>query len=314
MRIWRSIDAVPADLGRTVVTIGNFDGVHLGHRALIARARELADANEALAVALTFDPHPSSVVGRGGPPMLSSLDRRLELLEAAGLDAVVVEPFTMALANLAPHAFVDDVLLFALRARAIVVGYDFTYGQGRAGTTDALRAHGAQAGVEVAIVPAVEVGGEVASSTKIRGYLREGNVVAAARLLGRAWDIDGSVVHGAKRGRAIGIPTANIAPASDLVIAPGIYAVTLTADGGPPLPAVASLGRNPTFVEQGGLVLEVHVLDWAGDLYDKRVRTTFVARIRDELKFDSVDALVAQIHRDIEIARHELGMRRPGIG
>ena len=293
------------------VAIGNFDGVHLGHRALIDRARELATANHALAVALTFDPHPSSVVSpHGGPPMLCSLERRLELLEAAGVDAVVVEPFTMDLANLAANAFVDDVLLFALKARAIVVGYDFTYGHARAGNTDALRAHGAKAGVEVAIVPAVEIDGEVASSTKIRSYLREGNVDAATRLLGRPWDVDGVVVHGAKRGRAIGIPTANIAPSSDLVIAPGIYAVTLAPAGGQPMPAVASLGRNPTFVQQGGLVLEVHVLDWDGDLYDQRVRTTFVSRIRDELKFDSVDALLAQIRRDIDVARHDRAAAR----
>ncbi|MBA3503019.1 MAG: bifunctional riboflavin kinase/FAD synthetase [Deltaproteobacteria bacterium] len=293
------------------VAIGNFDGVHLGHRALIDRARALADANGAVAVALTFDPHPSAVVGRGCPPMLSSLERRLEALEAAGLDAVVVEPFTMSLANLAPHAFVDDILIFALRARAIVVGYDFTYGQGRAGTTDALRAHGAKSGVEVAIVPAVEIGGEVASSTKIRGYLREGDVAAAARLLGRPWDIDGVVVHGAKRGRTIGIPTANIQPQSDLMLAPGIYACTLATTNGQPMPAVASLGRNPTFVEQGGLVLEVHVLDWDGDLYDQRVRATFLSRIRDELKFDSVDALIAQIHDDIAVARKDLQVIPP---
>jgi riboflavin kinase/FMN adenylyltransferase len=188
----------------------------------------------------------------------------------------------------------------------VVVGYDFTYGQQRAGTTETLQLHGAKAGFDVAIVEAVEVGGEVASSTRIRNYLREGNCQAAARLLGRPWDVDGTVVHGAKRGRAIGIPTANIAPTSDLVVAPGIYAVRLTVDGNA-LPAVASLGRNPTFVEQGGLVLEVHVLDWDGDLYDRAVRTTFVSRIRDELKFESVDALVTQIHGDIDVARHVLG-------
>lgn len=313
MQVVRGHRNAPA-WGGAAVAIGNFDGVHLGHRALIARTRELAEANDALAVALTFDPHPSAVVGKGGPPMLCSLERRLELLAAAGVDAVVVEPFTPALANLAPHAFVDDVLLFALRARAIVVGYDFTYGQGRAGTTDALRAHGARAGVEVAVVSAVEVGGEVASSTRVRAYLRAGDLPAAARLLGRAWDVDGTVVHGAKRGRAIGIPTANIAPASELVIAPGIYAVTLAVEGAPPLPAVASLGRNPTFVEQGGLVLEVHVLDWDGDLYGHRVRTTFVSRIRDELKFDSVEALIAQIHADIDVARHDLAVIPPRIG
>jgi len=136
--------------------------------------------------------------------------------------------------------------------------------------------------------------------------LRAGDLAHAERLLGRPWDVDGTVIHGAKRGRAIGIPTANIAPTSDLVIAPGIYAVTLSVEGGPPLPAVASLGRNPTFVEQGGLVLEVHVLDWDGDLYGKRVRTTFVARLRDEAKYESIDALLAQIHQDIAEARVHL--------
>lgn len=286
------------------IAIGNFDGVHVGHRALIARARELAAANDARAVVLTFDPHPSAVLAPvTSPPLLTSLERRLELLAEAGVDGVVVEPFTRELAGLAPHAFIDDIVLGALRARAVVVGYDFSYGQGRAGSTDALRAHGNRAGVEVDIVAPVEVDGEVVSSSRVRAYLRAGDLARAERLLGRRWDIDGRVVHGAKRGRAIGVPTANIAPDSDLVIAPGIYAVSLAVEGGPPLPAVASLGTNPTFVEQGGLVLEVHVLDWDGDLYDRRVRTTFVARLREERAYDSVDALVAQIRRDIEAAR-----------
>lgn len=309
MQIVRGHRNAPA-WGGAAIAIGNFDGVHLGHRALIDRARVLADSHGALAVALTFDPHPSAIVGRGCPPMLCSLERKLELLEAAGLDAVVVEPFTMDLAGLAPAAFVDDVLLFALRARAVIVGYDFTYGQGRTGTIHALRAHGSKAGIEIAIVPAVELGGEIASSTKIRGYLQTGDVATAARLLGRAWDIDGKVVHGAKRGRTIGFPTANIAPESDLVIAPGIYAVMLAVEGAAPMPAVASLGRNPTFVEQGGLVLEVYVLDFDGDLYDRRVRTTFVSHLRDELKFDSVEALVAQIQRDVDQARQVLVTHR----
>lgn len=295
---------------RAAVAIGNFDGVHAGHRGLIARTRELAEAHDAKAVALTFYPHPAAVLSpAGAPPMLTSLERRLELLEAAGLDAVVVEPFTRELASLSPSAFVDNIVLGALRARAIVVGYDFNYGAGRAGTTDALRAHGGHHGVEVDVVAPVDVGGEVASSTKIRTYLRAGDLAGAERLLGRPWDVDGTVVHGAKRGRAIGIPTANIHPTSDLLVSPGIYAVTLAVDGGPPVPAVASLGTNPTFVDQGGLVLEVHVLDWDGDLYDRRVRTTFVARLRDEAKYDSVDALLAQIQRDIADARAALRRR-----
>jgi riboflavin kinase/FMN adenylyltransferase len=251
----------------------------------------------------------------GAPPRVSSLGRRLELLAAAGVDAAVVEPFTRELAACSADAFVDDILLGALGARAIVVGYDFCYGHGRTGSTDMLRAHGARAGAEVEIVPPVEVGGEVASSSKIRAYLRAGDLPGAERLLGRRWDIDGVVVHGAKRGRTIGIPTANVAPDSDLAIAPGIYAVTLAPQGGEggegaataaPLPAVASLGTNPTFVENGGLVLEVHVLDWDGDLYDRRVRVTFAARLRDEARYDSVDALLAQIRIDIAQARAAL--------
>jgi riboflavin kinase/FMN adenylyltransferase len=230
------------------------------------------------------------------------MTRKLELLGGAGADVVVVEPFTRELANCAPHAFVDDVVLHALRASAIVVGYDFSYGAGRTGTTDALRAHGARAGVEVDVVPAVEVAGEVASSTRIRAHLRAGELATADRLLGRHWDVDGIVGHGAKRGRTIGVPTANITPHGDLPIAGGIYAVTLRVDG-TDRPAVASLGTNPTFVEAGPATLEVHVLDWQGDLYDREVRTTFIARLRDEAKFDGVDALVAQIREDIAAAR-----------
>ncbi len=289
------------------VAIGNFDGVHLGHRALVERTRELAAANDALAVALTFDPHPSALLAPSrAPQMLTSIERRAELLFEAGIDAVVVEPFTHELAGYSPHAFIDDVVLFGLRARAIVVGYDFNYGQGRAGTPEALRAHGNRAGIEVAILPQVQVDGEVASSTNVRRYLRAGDLPAAERMLGRRWDVDGIVVQGAQRGRTIGIPTANIQPASDLVIASGIYAVTLAIEGGPPLPAVASLGTNPTFVDSSQLVLEVHILDWSGDIYGKRVRTTFVARLRDEAKYDSVDALLAQIRRDIALARTHL--------
>ena len=303
MQVVYGHQSVPAWRG-AAIAIGNFDGVHLGHRALIARARELAEANDALTVALTFDPHPSALLAPArAPRLLTSIGRRIELLGDAGADAVVIEPFTRELAGIAPGAFVDDVVIFALRARAIVVGYDFSYGQGRTGTIEALRAHGIHAGIEVAVVPAVMVDGEVAASTKIRGHLRAGELARAERMLGRPWDVDGVVVHGAGRGRAIGVPTANIATDVELAIAPGIYAVTLSIDGGAAMPAAASLGTNPTFVEDGGLVLEVHVIDWDGDLYGRRVRTTFIARLRDEQKFDSVDALVAQIQRDIAQAR-----------
>jgi riboflavin kinase/FMN adenylyltransferase len=288
------------------IAIGNFDGVHAGHRALLARARELATGG-ARSVALTFDPHPATLLAPAhAPAMVASIERRIELLAEAGVDAVVIEPFTRELAGASAAAFVDELLIGALRARAIVVGYDFSYGHGRTGTVGTLEAHGRRAGVEVAVVAPVAVDGEICSSTKIRGYLRAGDLARATRMLGRPWDVDGVVVHGAERGRAIGVPTANITPETELAIAPGIYAVTLAVEGGPALPAVASLGTNPTFVDTDRLVLEVHVLDWAGDLYDRRVRTTFVARLRDEQKFDSIDALIAQIQRDIAEARAHL--------
>lgn len=302
----RGHENVPPWKNGAAIAIGNFDGVHAGHRALIARARELASAHDCRTVALTFDPHPSALFVGKPPPMVASLARRIELLGEAGADTVVVEPFTRDLASKAPHAFVDDILIHALSARALIVGYDFSYGHGRTGTTEALRAHGGRAGIEVSVVAPVEVGGEVASSTRIRSYLHEGDLAGATGMLGRRWDADGVVVHGAKRGRQIGIPTANIRPDCELAVRSGIYAVTLTPEGGAPMPAVASLGRNPTFVEGGGLVLEVHVLDFDEDLYDQRVRTTFVEHLRDEAKFDSVDALLAQIHLDIDAARRIL--------
>lgn len=279
----------------TAVAIGNFDGVHCGHRALLATARALASH----VVALTFDPHPSALLAPAtAPAALTSLERKLELLAEAGADAIVIEPFTRTLAALSPDAFITEIVLRALSARAIVVGYDFTYGARRAGTVEHLRAHGTRAGIAVDVVAPVEVGGEIVSSTRIRAALAAGDVELAAKLLGRPWDVDGVVVHGAKRGRALGVPTANIAPTSPLPLRPGIYAVTL--DG---RPAVASLGTNPTFVAGNALVLEVHVLDFDGDLYDRHVRVAFVARLRDEARFASVDALLAQIRADIAAAR-----------
>lgn len=324
MEILRGHVHMPETARGAAVAIGNFDGVHLGHRALLRTARERADHHGVRAVALTFEPHPSAVLSpKGAPPRISSLERRVELIASCGIDTAVVEPFTRELAALQPEAFVEQVLIGALGARAVIVGYDFNYGCERAGSIATLRAHGERAGFEVIVVDPVELEGAPVSSTRVRQALRAGDLAAANRLLARPWDVDGTVIHGAKRGRTIGVPTANIAPDSELLIAPGIYAVTLGVVNSVStpwqisvhLPAVASLGRNPTFVDGGSYVLEVHVLDWDGDLYDQRVRTTFVARLRDELKFDSVDALVDQIHRDIadaraRIAEHEVSAPR----
>ena len=293
------------------VAIGMFDGVHRGHQELIRRAI----AAGGTPIALTFDPHPQAVLVPAAPPaLLTSTERRLELLADTGLAAALVEPFTLELAAVPAEEFVDRILVRALGVKHVVVGWDWRYGHARAGTVESLTEHGARAGFTVEAVPPVLDGGEPVSSTRIRGLVRAGDVAGAARLLGHVYDVDGVVVHGAARGRAIGIPTANIHADIPVLAPTGIYAVWLRESGGPRLAAVASIGTNPTFVDAGAVTFEVHVLDWDGDLYDRRVRVELVARLRGEAKFDSVDALVAQIRRDIEEARPILaGNAHPGV-
>lgn len=314
MDVFAGHRALSRSLRAPAIAIGNFDGVHRGHAALVRQARSLAGPHGD-AVVLTFDPHPVQVLApHAAPPLITTPARKLELLEAAGADAVIVEPFTPELAALDADAFVAEVLAGACGVRHVVVGADFTYGKARGGNVDTLAAAGKRHGFDVAIVTPVTVDGEVASSTRVRGYLRAGDARRAAALLGRPYDVDGEVVRGAGRGKGLGIPTANVRPDGTILASPGIYAVTLERVGGgphPPLPAVASLGTNPTFTDAGALVLEVHVLDFDADLYGARVRVGFVERLRDEARYDSVDALLAQIHADIAAARAIFGAVAP---
>lgn len=305
--------AAPARWSKAAVAIGNFDGVHLGHRELLRRAKAWASAHGGTSVAVTFDPHPLSILAPSRPPaLLTTVARRLELFAEAGIEVAVVLPFSQALAAMEPEAFVEEVLRKRLAAAHVVVGYDFGYGKARAGNPASLTAHGARAGFGVEVVAPVEVDGAAASSSAIRQALRRGEVHTASRWLGRPFEIDGVVVHGHKRGRLLGFPTANVAPALPLVLGSGIYACRLRVTGddevlGQALPAVASLGTNPTFATDDARTLEVYVLDFAQDLYDRKVRVELVRKLRDEAKFDSVEALVAQIARDVEHARSALG-------
>jgi riboflavin kinase/FMN adenylyltransferase len=301
----------PPSWTTSAVAIGNFDGVHRGHRALVERARAAAARAGAKSVAVTFDPHPTAVVAPArSPALITTVARRLELLADTGVDAAVVLPFSPALAAMAADDFVDQVLRRGLGATHVVVGYDFGYGRGRAGSPATLREHGARAGFGVDVIEPIEVGGAVVSSTAIRDCLRKGDLPGARRLLGHAFDVDGVVVHGHKRGRELGFPTANVAPELPLLLGSGIYACRLAVQGGDalsePLPAVASLGTNPTFAGGSERTLEVYVLDFSGDLYDRRVRVELVGKLRDEAKFDSLAALVEQIGRDVEDARQLL--------
>jgi len=312
VHVIRGRQRITSDLGRPLrapaVAIGNFDGVHCGHRALVATASRLAHAQGGEAAVLTFDPHPARFFAPAlAPPMVVTLERRLELLAEAGADAVVVEPFTSDLATMSADRFVAEVLRKDLDARHIVVGWDFTYGAGRQGNAATLSSEGARLNMGVNIVPPVMVAGLVCSSTKIREFVLEGRVEGAAMLLGRPFELTGRVVHGVERGRTLGIPTANLDAETDLVPKPGVYAAwAARADGGPTLRlrAAVSIGTNPTFVAEGGgtssaVVVEAHLLDFDGDLYGARLRLEFAGRVREQRAFPSADELVAEIRRDI---------------
>ena len=296
-----------------VVTVGTFDGVHRGHRALVDRAVALAAERGVRAVALTFDPHPLvQLRPEAAPPLLQAVEERVAALEAAGIDEVVVARFDADLAALEPAAFVAEFLVGRLGAVGIVVGENFRFGRGAAGDTVLLRELGAAVGVAVAVVPLVAGDGAPVSSTALRAALSAGDVTAVAAGLGRPFALDGPVVRGEGRGRTLGIPTANVAvdPARALP-ADGVYACRASGRDGRGLPvaapAVVNVGRRPTF-DGVGRTVEAHLLDVPADLdlYGGRLRLAFVARIRPEQRFAGPEALVARIREDVAEARRLL--------
>ena len=308
----RPSEALPAPLA---LAIGTFDGVHRGHQELVRVARGRGATLGGATGVLTFTPHPARVFAPAlAPPLIVSLERRLELLGEAGAELAIVEAFTPALAAVEPEVFVRDTLAGRFGAREVVVGYDFSFGRSRRGTPELLRALGPELGLGVTIVPPVTVDGLVCSSTKVREFVLEGRVEGAALLLGRPVELQGPVVRGAGRGRSLGIPTANVVPEGELVPRLGIYAARariLDATGavGSSHQAALSIGSNPTFTSGANapVTIEAHLLDFDGDLYGKRLRLEVLHRIRDERRFDSVKALLAQISADI----HETRARVP---
>jgi riboflavin kinase/FMN adenylyltransferase len=295
-----------------VVAIGNFDGVHRGHAFIFDEARRWAQASGGEAVVLTFDPHPAQVLAPHlAPPLITPLGRKLELIARQGIDFTVVEPFDRALAQLSPAAFIDEVLVGGLGAKEVCVGYDFTFGAGRAGTTATLSQLGAARGLAVHVIAPVAVEGLVCSSTKVREFVLEGRVDGAARILGRAPEVEGEVVHGDGRGRSIGVPTANLRPDTELLPKNGVYAGWAELCDGPAarFSAAINVGTTPTFTADRPVTVEAHLLDADVDLYGKRLRLGFVERLRSEERFPDKDALVAQIHADIAATRRVAGQR-----
>jgi riboflavin kinase/FMN adenylyltransferase len=304
MKVLHSLEDARA-LAGVALALGNFDGVHLGHRALFKEA-----AGHGRPGALTFEPHPGKVLQPElAPRLITPLPRKLQLMEAAGLDVVVVLPFTLDFARTPARDF-EAMLFDRARLQAVVVGRDYTYGAHRSGTVVTLAEAALARGAVVALVDPVTVGGVVASSSRIREYILEGRVGAARALLGRPFDLDGVVVKGDGRGRSIGFPTANVDTHGELLPASGVYAVRVRTPHGWHGGA-ANIGTKPTF---GGsaVTVEVHLLDWSGDLYGQEVRVEFLERLRAERRFASVSELTAQIHRDVEEARVVLA-RTPAV-
>lgn len=290
------------------VTIGNFDGLHGGHQAMLARLQTVAQARGLPSCVLSFEPHPREFFApEQAPARLSSLREKADWLQRQGIDRLHVFRFDHAFSTLTADAFIARVLGQTLQARYVLVGDDFRYGAKRSGDFALLQQAGVAQGFDAEYLPTVEIDGERASSTAVRSALAAGDLDRATRLLGRPYSISGRVVHGDKLGRDIGFPTANIQLKHNRPPLMGIFAVEMVGLNGAPLPGVASLGKRPTVKNADAVpVLEVHLFDFNADIYGRRVRVDFLRKLRDEAKYPDLDTLVAQIQRDVDNAKHYL--------
>jgi riboflavin kinase/FMN adenylyltransferase len=306
MRIIRVPESFPPDARPSVVALGVFDGVHRGHQAILDTAVAHARVGGGTPVACTFDPHPAEVLQPERAPLpITTLEERLELIARRGIAVTVVVTFTPELAAMEPEAFVTGVLAGRLGAREVVVGFNHRFGRGARGDVRLLREVGLRVGLAAEVVPPLDIAGVPVSSSAIRAALQRGDVVAAARMLGRPYFIAGEVVEGSRRGRTIGFPTANVRSERPVLLPPGVYACRLRV-GDETHGAVLNAGVRPTFGEVV-FTLEAHVLDFAGDLYGRRVHLDVIEYLREERKFSGVEALVAQITEDVRTARQALG-------
>ena len=301
---WAYPPGLPTDKG-TVVTVGTFDGVHRGHWAVLEEIRERARATNRRSVLVTFDPHPLRIVRpEHAPPLLTTPLEKKEILAESGLEYAVFIAFTETLSRYSPRRFVEEILVDRLHVEELVIGFDHGFGRDRSGNADTLREIGADLGFDVDVVPPVEVGEEAVSSTRIRAAVAAGRMEEARMCLGRPYSIRGVVVRGDGRGKGLGFPTANLeVSASDKLIPPaGIYAVRGVLKRGTYVGAL-HLGPRPTFAGSPPSI-ELHLLDFEGDIYGEAVRIDFVQYLRPVLPFDSVGALIDQMRADVDLARH----------
>jgi riboflavin kinase / FMN adenylyltransferase len=306
MEVIRGSQNIPESLKGGFVTIGNFDGVHLGHRFIFRRLVEEAHREGRPAVAISFDPHPKMVLHPERHPfyLITTPEEKIDLLAGLGIDAFILIPFSVEYARTTAEEFVREILWERLRIRRILIGHDYTFGRGREGNEAFLTEAGGRLGFEVEVMNAFCVGDIVISSTKIREALLAGKVRFAAALLGRPYNLGGRVISGNHRGAQLGFPTANIAPDKELVPTRGVYAVRVLR-AGKSLDGVLSIGFNPTFADHKQSV-EVHIFDFQQDIYGESLELLFIERIREEVRFESPEKLIVQIKRDIDRAREIL--------
>jgi len=309
LKVYRNVsDFKPS--AKTIVTVGTFDGVHVGHQIIIDRVNELARQSDAESVLLTFFPHPRLVLfpDDNELKLLSTLDERIARLEKSGIDHLIVHPFSVEFSRITALHYVRDILVRDLNVSKLVIGYDHHFGRNREGNLEQLKEMAPAYGFEVEEIPAQEIDDVNVSSTKIRTALSEGNVEKANGYLGYRYSITGVVFQGERIGRSIGFPTANIKPSESYKLIPGngVYSVLVDVQG-IAYKAMANLGNRPTVSDSEERVLEVHLFDFEGDLYDKEITVTFVDRIRDEIKFESLDKLKSQLEKDAEVAGVRLG-------
>lgn len=305
--IWNINTLPPGD--SSVVSLGTFDGVHCGHQSILSELQKRAQRSRARATMVTFEPHPQLVLNDPARPhagVLTTIEEKIEILNNLGLDRLVVAHFSPHLAGMKPEQFVEEVLLAKLRMQEIIIGHDHAFGKNRSGNLELLQRMAQERGFLVESLPPLEVAGEVVSSTKIRQALQRGEMNQVTAMLGRPYSINGLVIHGDGLGRGLGYPTVNLRPYSQykLVPRPGIYA-SRTYLGGKPYQSATYIGTRPTFgiAER---VIETHIIDFAGQLYGQEVRIEFVAFIREDIKFDSADALAEQIKQDVKTSANLL--------
>jgi riboflavin kinase/FMN adenylyltransferase len=308
MEIILGIDQIKKPFLNPVVTLGNFDGVHLGHQRIFEKVKEEARKIHGESVVITFEPHPLKILSpEQCPPLLTPFKKKMMLIEETGVEKVLCIQFTRAFAELSPLEFVKSVLVGKVEAKKIIVGYNYRFGRGKSGDVDSLKENCALFGVDVEVVEALRVADTIVSSSKIRELIRDGEVEKASKLLGRDYPVIGQVIEGTKRGHALGFPTANLEMAEELYPKPGVYAVRVNWHR-QCFNGLANIGFNPTF-DAKAVSLEVHLLNFDREIYGEELQVYFTERIRDEIRFPSTEGLIKQIRKDIEWAEANVFFR-----